>query len=279
MKRILFIIGAFVALIIAVLFLIGRSSYNKFMQVEAVPIDKNLTVYLGGGGNSVVLTSDDGNQALIVDTKMNAAAKTLASSVKAGEVTIVNTHYHRDHVDGNHLYPGATLIAGAYAPEQWKAMAASSKYPDRVVKPGQDTVLRIAGETVRVRNMGRAHSWDDVVVYLENRKILVTGDVVFNHRNPALFTQGGTNVAAWVAVIDSLLVRFDPVKVIPGHGLIADKSALVDAKEYFVSISHAIGNPEKMAAVREKYKDYPNLPMMADFDRTVKFIEEEMKGK
>jgi cyclase len=279
MKKVFTIIGMILALLVAIVILIGRSSYKKFMEVETIPVDKNLTVYLGGGGNSLVLASDDGKEALIVDTKMDAAAKTLAASVKAASVTIVNTHYHRDHVGGNHLFPNATLIAGAYTPEQWKAMAATSKYPDRVVKPGQDTVLHIAGETVHVRNMGRAHSWDDVVVYLENRKFLATGDIVFNHRNPALFAQGGTNVTAWVAALDSLLVGYDPVKVLPGHGLMSDKSALNDAREYFVSIGNAIGSPEKIAAVKEKYKSYPGIPFMADLDRTIKFVENEMKAK
>jgi glyoxylase-like metal-dependent hydrolase (beta-lactamase superfamily II) len=265
-------------LIIAVVFIIGRSAYKQFMEVQSIAVDKNLTVFLGGGGNSIVLTSDDGTQALVVDTKMDAAAKTLAASVKARDVTIVNTHYHRDHVGGNSLFPKATLIAGAYTPEQWRAMAATNRYPDNVVKPGEETVLKIAGETVHVRNMGRAHSWDDVVVYLENRKFLVTGDIVFNHRNPALFRQGGTNGASWVAALDSLLRRYDPEKVLPGHGQMSDKTALTDAKEYFTSIMDAIGNPEKIAAVKEKYKNYPGIPMMADLNRTIKFLEDEKKN-
>jgi cyclase len=279
MKKVLIVIGIAIALVIAVVIVIGRSEYKKFMDVEKISCDKNLTVFLGGGGNSMVLTSDDGAQALVVDTKMGAAAKTLAGNVKAKEVTIVNTHYHRDHVGGNYLFPNATIIAGAYAPEQWRAMAATSRFPDKVVKPGEEMVLSVAGETVHVRNMGRAHSWDDVVVYLEKRKFLMTGDIVFNHRNPALFAQGGTNVAAWVAVMDSLLIRYNPEKVLPGHGLMSDKSAIVDAKDYFVSISDAIGNPDKIAAVKEKYKNYPGLPLLADFGRTVKFIENEKNGK
>ncbi len=278
MKKILIIIGIVLGLIIAVVCIIGRSSYKKFMEVQSIPVDKNLTVFLGGGGNSIVLTSDDGTQALVVDTKMDAAAKTLAAGVKARDVTIVNTHYHRDHVGGNNLFPKAALIAGAYAPEQWRAMAATSRYPDKVVKPGEETILKIGAETVHVRNMGRAHSWDDVVVYLENRKFLATGDIVFNHRNPAMFSQGGTNAAAWVTVMDSLLLRYDPIKVLPGHGLLSDKTALTDAKEYFTTIMEAVGNPDKIAAAREKYKNYPGIPMMADFERTVTFLENEKKG-
>jgi glyoxylase-like metal-dependent hydrolase (beta-lactamase superfamily II) len=226
-----------------------------------------------------VLTSDDGTQALVVDTKMDVAARTLAASVKARDITIVNTHFHRDHVGGNGLFPKAFIIAGAYTPEQWKALAPTSRYPDKVVKPGEEAVLTIGSENVHVRNMGRAHTWNDVVVYLENRKFLMTGDVVFNHRHPALFAIGGSNTASWINVLDSLINRYEPAKVLPGHGVLSDKSALADAKEYFVSIEAAIGNPEKIAAAREKYKTYPGIPMIADFDRTVKFLENEKKSK
>ena len=275
MKKILILIGVVFCLIILAVFIIGRRGYGQFMKTETIVFDKNLSIVLGGGGNSIVLTSDDGTQALVADTKMDAAAKALAASVKVKDVTIVNTHFHRDHVGGNNLYPKATIISGAYTPEQWKAMAPSSRYPDKVIKPDEEMALNIAGETVHLRNMGRAHTWNDVVVYLENRKFLMTGDVVFNHRHPAMFAHGGSNVASWVDVLDSLMSRFEPVKVLPGHGVLSDKNALRDAKEYLVSIEAAIGNPEQIAAVKEKYKTYPGIPMIADFDRTVKFMENE----
>ena len=47
-------------------------TYHKLMAVETVQIDPDFTIYLGGGGNSVVLTSDDGNKALVVETKLFA---------------------------------------------------------------------------------------------------------------------------------------------------------------------------------------------------------------
>jgi glyoxylase-like metal-dependent hydrolase (beta-lactamase superfamily II) len=246
--------------------------------MKTIPYDSNLTVFEGGGGNAIVLTSEDGTQALVVDTKMGNSAKTLAASVKAKDITIVNTHCHRDHIGGNNLFPKATIIAGAYTQEQWKAMAPTCKFPDKVVNPGEEVVLKIGSETAHVRNMGKAHSWNDVVVFLENRKFLITGDIVFKHQHPALFAQGGANAASWILVIDSLISRYDPKAVLPGHGAMSDKSALSDQKGYFVSIMAAIGSPEKLSAIKEKYKDYAGIPMLADFNRTVKFLETEKKG-
>jgi cyclase len=280
MKKVLIIIGSVLVLLIAAFAFLGWSSYSKAMEMKSTVIDKNLTIFEGGGGNSIVLASEDGKQALVVDTKMGKASLALADAVKAKNITIVNTHLHRDHVSGNKLFPKATIIAGAYTPDQWMASSSAGKYPDKVIKPGEEIVLKIDSETVHIRNMGPAHSWNDVVVYLENRKFLLTGDIVFNQIHPAMFVQGGTNAALWVNVLDSLLVRYKEAKtVLPGHGALSDKQVLTDMKEYFISIGAAIGEPEKLIALKEKYKNYFSIPLMTGFDRTVKFLENEKNGK
>lgn len=279
MKKVPVIIVLSIIFIIAVVAILGWNGYRASMQVKSSNYDDNLLILEGGGGNSIVLTSEDGAQALVVDTKMCGASKELAAVVKAKNITIVNTHLHRDHVGGNGLFPNATIIAGAYTQDQWKALAATSRYPDKVIKLGQDTIIKIGTEVVHIRNMGKAHSWNDVVVYLENRKFLVTGDIVFNHKHPALFVQGGSNAASWVAVIDSLIKDYDAAHVLPGHGALSDKNALIDMKDYFVTIEAAIGNPERMKAAKEKYKSYHGIPMLTSFNKTVTFLENEKKVK
>jgi cyclase len=280
MKKVLIIIGSVLGFLIVAFAFLGWSSYSKAMEMKSTVIDKNLIIFEGGGGNSIVLTSEDGTKALVVDTKMGSASKKLAAAVKAKNITIVNTHLHRDHINGNILFPKATIIAGAYTPDQWSASSAAGRYPDKVIKTGEETILAIGSETVHIRNMGPAHSWNDVVVYLENRKFLVTGDIVFNQMHPAMFVQGGSNAALWINVLDSLLVRYKDAKtVLPGHGALSDQQALLDMKEYFISIGAAIGEPEKLIALKEKYKNYFSIPLMTGFDRTVKFLENEKNGK
>jgi len=279
MKKVFKIMGLTVAGMVVILLVFGWISYKNSMKVTAIQYDKNLVILLGGGGNSIVLTSEDGAQALVVDTKMGSGSKTVATFVKAKNVTLVNTHLHRDHSAGNNLFPGATLIAGSYTWDQWKALAPASKSPDKALKPGEDTVVVIGNEKAHIRSMGAAHSWNDVVVYLENRKLLVTGDIVFHHLHPAMFVHGGTNAASWMRVLDSLLVRYDVKTLVPGHGAVADKQALFDMKDYFVSMEEAVEHPEKLNEVKKKYKKYPEIPIMASFDRTIKFLENENKNK
>jgi len=152
-------------------------------------------------------------------------------------------------------------------------------YPDRMIQPGKETVLKIGNETVHLRNMGPAHSWNDVIVYLENRRFLMTGDIVFNHMHPVMITKGGTNAASWNNVLDSLMIHYDNATVLPGHGALSDKQALKDMKEYFTSIREGIDNPEKMKAVKEKYKSYSGIPVLTSINKTMAFFENEKKDK
>ena len=279
MKKKLIITGSVLAVLVLLCGLFIFIGYQKFMSVDAVEYDPELEILLGGGGNSIILTSEDGKQALVVDTKMGSAAKKMRKSVKAGQVTVVNTHFHGDHTGGNALYPNAKLIAGAYTKEQWAAMTKNGRYPDETLKPGEETALQIGSETVCIRNMGNAHTLNDVVVYLEKRKLLVTGDIVFLDKHPVLFTQNGCRVMSWVNVLDSLYNRYEIKALVPGHGTVSDRNALLAMKEYFTSISGAINDPQKLSALRKKYKNYSSVPGLSGFDKTVAFIKNEQGSK
>jgi glyoxylase-like metal-dependent hydrolase (beta-lactamase superfamily II) len=269
-------------LIVACL-IVGGFYYGKinkqFGIVETVRLDPQLTVYLGGGGNSIVLASEDGSKVLVVDTKMGKAAKKLRETMKAADITIINTHVHFDHTGGNYLYPSAKIISGAYTSEQWdKEAKKTCRYPDVALKPGEEKVINIGSEIVRIHNMGRAHTWNDIVVYCEKRKLLVAGDLVFIDMHPAVFAKSGANISSWIDVLDSLSKQCEIKTLIPGHGKISDKSALATMRDYFISIGDAIGKPEKQAELKKKYKDYFSLLFIFSFNRTIKFIEKERQG-
>ncbi len=278
MKKVLLGIGAVLLVIIVAAGLFFWNSYRKFMAMEVVKSDPQLTIFIGGSGNSIVLTSEDGTKALVVDTKMRGAAKEMRDAVKAKEITIVNTHSHSDHTAGNALYTGSTVIAGAYGRDEWDAASEKSRYPDIALKPGEEKELKVGTETVRIRNMGRAHTTNDVVVYLKNRKLLITGDLVFLGMHPAVLTKNGASITSWITLLDDLKNRYDIRKLVPGHGKVSDVNALAVMKEYFVSIGEAIGNREKLEDLKKKYDNYFSLPGLTSFNKTVKFIENEKKG-
>ena len=237
-----------------------------------------LTIVIGGGGNSIVLNSHDKSRTLIVDSKMKAGAKKMLAYVDGKEVFLVNTHLHPDHIGGNEIFNDAKWITGKYSEEDWKEEAGKLRMPDVMVASGDSMSLEIGDETVTIRNMGRAHSHQDVVVYLKNRKLLMTGDMIFLEMHPVLFA-GMSDTRKWRKALKKLLSDFEIDTIVPGHGPISDKSVVNDIVTYFDDIENLIDHPEKKAQIREKYKELYTLPVMTGLGRTLDFIRKEREGE
>src|ERR1700739_4018546 len=109
-----------------------RPFMQKMKQTNTIQYDKELTLVLGGGGNSGILVSD--SLIIVIDTKMDEAAEQLSKTVKelAGKkpIIVINTHYHPDHSSGNSFYSGQTIIAGGnYTKEFWIKEASEKTLP------------------------------------------------------------------------------------------------------------------------------------------------------
>jgi glyoxylase-like metal-dependent hydrolase (beta-lactamase superfamily II) len=274
MKKILIIAGSLLVFALAIAAIYIYPTYKWVNTVETVNYDPRLTLY-SGGGNSVVLTSEDNSQALIVDTKMMSGARKLREKVTAPEIIIVNTHAHFDHAGGNGLYPNAKIIAGDYTQAQWALESQKAKYPDELVKPGQEKILQFGDEIVHIRNMGQAHTTSDVVVYLEKRKMLITGDLALNGLAPPQYTRSKCNTQLWIAALEDLMKRCDIATVIPGHGALSDKKTLSRMKDYFISIRNAIGDREKLTSIKKEFSDFKPFLNFASFDKSVEFMKNE----
>ncbi|NBE98776.1 MBL fold metallo-hydrolase [Nonomuraea sp. KC401] len=143
--------------------------------------------------------------------------------------TLINTHHHGDHTFGNWLFPEATIIGhegvrdqiiadgvpayrAAWSPEvQWGAMEVTPPFltfTDRVTVYSDD--LRC-----EVRHVGHAaHTTNDSYVWIPERRLLFSGDLVFNGGTP--FVLMGSVAGA----LDSLaqLRGLGAATVVPGHG-------------------------------------------------------------
>ncbi len=251
----------------------------RFMtQKETIQLDPDLTLMLGGGGNSGVIIGD--SAVVVIDTKMMGNGEDLYkfAKEKAGQkpIIVINTHYHPDHVQGNKYFKGSRIYIGNYEKEFLQKNIDAENQPTDVVK--DSLLIDLGNEKVHVYDLGQGHTTNDVVVYLTNHNVLFTGDLVFNRINPVLKDESGAKVSQWIHVLDIILSRWGDSKVVPGHGAVGDREIVVSMRQYFLDMTTAAIDPSKENQLKATYKDWMKLPNMSSPGKTIEYIKmHEMK--
>jgi cyclase len=274
-KRILLITGIILVVIIVLAAVYIYPSYKFFFTEGTIPVGKDLSIIQGGGGNSGLLVTD--SAVVVIDTKMSSDAEKLYNHARetAGQkkILVINTHYHGDHVKGNHFYKGCSIYIRGYDEKFLRENVDPENMPNHFVK--DSLIMNLGNEIVCLYNLGQAHTWDDMIVLLKNNKVLFTGDLVFHQVNPVLKKESGANVDDWIKALDKILGIQGVTMYIPGHGQNGDRSIVVGMKNYFEDMKTAANDPSKEKSIKEKYRDWRELPMMSSPGVTIDYIRND----
>ena len=153
---------------------------------------------------------------------------------------LVNTHHHGDHTFGNYLFPTATIIGH----EKCREMILREGLGTRNFFPGVDWgEIAIAPPTVtfadrldlwvddlqiELISVGPAHTTNDIVAWIPERKVLFAGDVIF--RGGAPFALAGS-IHGWLEALDRLRALGAEI-IVPGHGAICGPDVIDDLAAY-----------------------------------------------
>jgi cyclase len=147
--------------------------------------------------------------------------------------TLVNTHHHGDHTHGNYLFADATIVAhercrdeilaegppgtsklvssGTWTDVDWgdiRTAAPFLTYTDRVT-------LYVDDLRCDVIHVGTpAHSTNDSIIWIPERQVLFSGDLLFNGGTPFLLAGSVTGAVKAVANLKNLSAQ----TIVPGHG-------------------------------------------------------------
>jgi cyclase len=143
-------------------------------------------------------------------------------------MALVNTHHHPDHTYGNCLVPEQTPVLGHVRCREkvlkagLEAMRVITEpdYGDIQLRPPEITfsdrvTLYVDDQPVELQAVGRpAHTDNDVVVWVPERRCLFAGDLAFAGGQP-FFLEG--SLAGYRATVD-FVRAFEPDFLVPGHG-------------------------------------------------------------
>jgi cyclase len=275
-KNILWLVLAGVLIILLTGFIYLLPAIRFFTASEETKLNDNLLI-ITGGGNSGILIAE--KAIVVIDTKMGSGAVKLADRARelAGNkpIVVINTHLHGDHVRGNYLYPGSEIFMGAYDTVFMKKEVDEENLPVFLVE--DSVMLDMGDELLVLRNMGRAHTYADLVVYLPYHQILFTGDLVLNKVNPPLFKDAGGFVDGWLQVLHSLKGNYQPLTVIPGHGKPGGPELIEELIQYFNDMKSAAKEPTMRTEMIDKYDNWFKIPLMTSPSKTIDYILEEEK--
>lgn len=193
--------------------------------------------------NAGLITSGEVS-ALVDTTATEARSRRLREQVLArgrrAPAMLVNTHSHGDHTFGNYLFPEATVYAHTEARREMQqaGLHLTELWPDVVwgdIEVALPQVTYQSGMTLHVGELavellhpGPAHTVNDTVVWVPERRVLFTGDIVMSGVTP--FCPLGSITGTLKAI--GQLRGLDPVVVVTGHGPVAGPEVLDVAEEY-----------------------------------------------
>jgi cyclase len=129
--------------------------------------------------------------------------------------------------------------------------------------------------------VGPAHTQGDALVHVPQDRVVFTGDVLFKEGTPIAWAGPVSN---WIRACDRILAM-DVDVVVPGHGPIADKTAVRDMRGYLQFVSdEARKRYDKGMSARDAAFDIPlgRYATWADAERivvTIRTLFEEFKGE
>jgi glyoxylase-like metal-dependent hydrolase (beta-lactamase superfamily II) len=254
-------------------------------DIELIPVQGNVYMIAGDGGNIALSVGDDG--ALLVDTGTAALSDALLAMVqhqtKRPIRYVINTSADADHVGGNAVMAAAGISAGKSnviamdelgatvvahenvlrrmsAPTGQQAPWPFAAWPTETF-PSMDKEVFINHEPVQVLHEPSAHTDADSIVFFRRSDVVSTGDVFVTTGYPAIDVQRGGSINGVIAALNHVIAITIPEErqeggtyVIPGHGRICDEADVVEYRDMVTIIRDRIQDLVKKGKTLDEVK-------------------------
>jgi glyoxylase-like metal-dependent hydrolase (beta-lactamase superfamily II) len=285
----------------------GQPQNFDNVELHLIPVQGNVYVLMGAGGNITVQVGGDG--VLLVDTMFAPLAARIAAEIKKLSPLpiryIIDTHVHGDHVGGNETLAkmgapgasqtdtgGATIIAHENVVNRMTKPAAPGQTPPPTPGLPNDEYftrtkdLYFNGEPVFVIHEPNAHTDGDSIVLFRRSDTVSTGDIFTPERYPFLDLERGGSVQGELDALNHIIHLTVPAhlqeggtRVIPGHGRLCDEAEVVEYRNMITIVRDRVQAMIKKGMTLEQVKAAkPTLDYDTQYGSGDAFVEAVFKS-
>ncbi|MFM2128818.1 MAG: hypothetical protein RL477_364 [Pseudomonadota bacterium] len=271
---------------VSVLLLARPAAAADRMELRKITDDVYMMENVRGSSNSTFVITKDG--VLVFDFDVRTAPQTLAAirSLTDRKVRyLVSSHSAGDHATGAWHFREDRPIYIASRPQvrdlyQQEAREFKERkergdegYKDaELVRPDisfdNEMTLYFGGLTFQMKFEGHGHSTGDTTVYIPQKRVFLTGDLLDTEIHPGQGESGGVNysvIDGWVRILDNIMARKLAVDTyVPGHGPAHVSRGVADLEEqkrYFVTIRNEVASRmqqgKSLAEIRKELRKLP----------------------
>ena len=221
----------------------------------------------GPFGNMLVLVQPDG--VVVVDSglrearpQIQGALSTLSPQIPA---SLINTHWHIDHTDGNEWMHerGATITAQRNTarrlstPQETAAMHQSAPAAPAGARPTDvfDTEVhkRLGSVNIALKYYEPAHTDGDISVHLLEPDVVHVGDIWYNGFYPLIDFSSGGRIDGMIKAVELTLKRVTPTTmIVPGHGPLGTREQLEGWLEMLTGVREIVATLKRQGKTLEE---------------------------
>lgn len=234
------------AVLFAIAIAVAQDEDLSKVQIKVTKVSGSVYMLQGAGGNIGASVGEDG--IVVVDDQYAPLAEKIQAALKG--VTdkpvrfIINTHYHGDHTGGNAFFQKqAPVIAQDNVRKRLEAggpagnlgsISMDHKPAPKEALPiltfDHDVTVHLNGEDIRALHFPSGHTDGDSIIFFPKSNVVHMGDDFVRYGFPFIDLAAGGSVEGMIAAMEEVVPKLPAdVKVIPGHGDIAD---LDDVRTY-----------------------------------------------
>lgn len=214
--------------------------YPQFTDATALTLCKykqnlhKVAMNYGWGANIVVMNNHDG--LLLVDSGYRNTKellyKYLMQHYSLPVRTIINTHYHADHVGGNSIIQKSGSIYIHSSARRRKAFQFNHIYISK------ETSITFGDEEITIIPLTDGHSESDMIVFFNKHNIICTGDLYLSESFPLVSIMGNNSAYKVLKNLKQLsTIASNQTTIISGHGRDTNKN---DLENYINMVEQSI---------------------------------------